>query len=250
MDWLFDLGNTRLKWARGDAVAAAQAFAHLPAGEAGALSPALAPALAAALADGPAPARAVIASVGGPARTEALERLLDGLGVAHARVATAALAGGLAIAYAEPSTLGVDRFLALLAAHRRGPGPWLVASVGTALTADLLHDGRHLGGWIAPSPGLMREALAARVPALAVPGGEARAFASSTADALASGARAAACGALEHAFAEAGARLGQAPTLLLAGGGADAVRAGLRVPSVAAPELVLEGLAAWAALPR
>jgi type III pantothenate kinase len=254
MDWLFDLGNSRLKWAcAADGQAGqARAFAHPGADgqPAGALSAALADALAAALAAGPAPARAVIASVGGPARTAALEARLDALGIARVRVASEAGVGGLALAYAEPATLGVDRFLALLAAHRRGPGPWLVASVGTALTCDLLHAGRHLGGWIAPSPTLMREALVARVPALDVPGGEAVAFAADTAGALASGARAAACGALEHAAAEAADALGAAPTLLLAGGGAEALQAGLRLPARLAPSLVLEGLAAWAALSR
>ena len=89
----------------------------------------------------------------------------------------AATSAGVRIAYAEPSRLGVDRFLALLAAHARGPGPWLLVSAGSALTVDLLDvGGQHIGGVIAPSPEHMRAALAARFPALAYAGGEAHAF--------------------------------------------------------------------------
>src|SRR5690606_20100898 len=52
--------------------------------------------------------------------------------------------GGLRIAYAEPSRLGVDRFLAMLAVHAADTGPALVCGVGTALTIDLLDaDGQH-----------------------------------------------------------------------------------------------------------
>ena len=79
------------------------------------------------------------------------------------RVRTLPEAAGVRIAYAEPSRLGVDRFLALLGAHARGPGPWLLVSAGSALTVDLLDSsGQHRGGVIAPSPEHMRAALAAR----------------------------------------------------------------------------------------
>src|SRR5690606_32409896 len=97
--------------------------------------------------------------------------------------------GRLRIAYREPSRLGVDRFLAMLAAlEGEGQGPWLLVGVGTALAIDALGaDGRHLGGRIAPSPELMRAALHERVPHLPGRGGTPVDFAADSADALASG---------------------------------------------------------------
>lgn len=65
--------------------------------------------------------------------------------------------GHVSNAYAQPHTLGVDRWLGLLAAQNRYPGQSLcLASAGSALTIDYIDEcGRHLGGTIAP--GLARQ---------------------------------------------------------------------------------------------
>ena len=66
-------------------------------------------------------------------------------------------AAGVINGYAEPSRLGVDRWLALLAARQLCPGNLVVVDAGTAITLDLLSgDGRHLGGYILP--GVERQA--------------------------------------------------------------------------------------------
>lgn len=58
---------------------------------------------------------------------------------------------GLHVAYAEPSRLGVDRWLTMLGLWRATRAPFCVASAGTALTFDAVNDaGEHLGGFIAP----------------------------------------------------------------------------------------------------
>jgi type III pantothenate kinase len=235
--WLFDLGNTRLKCAplQDGRVGAVVYVAHdgqaLPTDWMDALPPRF--------------DEAIVASVA-PALTAAL------LGALTARCGrievarTVALLGDVRIAYAEPCRLGVDRFLALLAAHARNAQPWLVVGVGTALTVDLLDaSGAHHGGRIAPSPTLMREALSARAPQLPIDGGAYVEFADDTRDALASGCEGAALALVERSFAAAQARLGMPPALLLHGGGADALRAQLP-DAQCAPDLVLEGLACWA----
>ncbi len=67
---------------------------------------------------------------------------------------------GLRCGYREPTNLGVDRWLALLAAWTDCRGPLLVASAGTALTLDLVDaEGRHLGGYILPGFATMRASL-------------------------------------------------------------------------------------------
>ncbi|UHQ22771.1 type III pantothenate kinase [Lysobacter sp. 5GHs7-4] len=241
--WLFDLGNTRLKCAPLRADGRAGATMSLPHREED-----VAEALAQAL-----PERievAYLASVAAPGLRLAV---LDALTRRCARIAiarTQARLGAVRIAYADPRKLGVDRFLALLGAHARGEGASLICGVGTALTVDLIDaDGRHLGGRIAPSPTLMREALHWRAAQLPEEGGDYVDFAVDTEDALASGCDGAALALIERSLDAAERRLGRRPQLLLHGGGANALRPWL-AQAVSAPKLVLDGLAIWAAVER
>ncbi len=67
------------------------------------------------------------------------------------RLHSLARLGGLVNGYDDPRQLGVDRWLALVAAHDREPGDAIVVDAGSAITVDLLsrRDG-HLGGAILP----------------------------------------------------------------------------------------------------
>lgn len=243
-NWLVDLGNTRLKWASADALERGEthALAHegINAGSLGAAFAAIRPG-----------DHAWIASVASPASTAAVEAALNRCGATVARATTQPACAGVRIAYADPSRLGVDRFLALLAAHARGHGAWLIVGVGTALTIDLLDaDGAHHGGLIAPSPTLMREMLAQRAPHLPVDGGKVVDFASDTTDALASGAILSARALVAHSLRAARRRLDAAPTLLIAGGGAQALCDGWRMHVERVPDLVLRGLRVYAQAAR
>lgn len=236
--WLFDLGNSRLKCALlhdDGSLGEIVALAHEQAEFAQALQQLL-----------PESAEsACLASVASPALTAAVTEVLTRR---FRRISIARSGAGLAgvrIAYAEPARLGVDRFLTLLAAHGRGSGPWLIAGVGTALTIDLLdREGLHRGGRIGPSPRIMREALHAAAAQLPPTGGEYLEFASDTADALASGCEGAALGLIDRSLAQAARTLGEAPALLLHGGGADMLAPHFP-DALRAPALVLEGLALW-----
>ena len=231
-DWLFDLGNTRLKFAPlRDDIVDVQALPHgtstwqagLPRGD-----------------------TAYLASVAAP---DLRVGLLDALSQCFRRIAIARTAHGflgLRTAYADPSKLGVDRFLAMLGARHVVERPALVVGVGTALTIDLVDAaGCHRGGRIAPSPTLMRASLHQRAAQLPETGGNYVEFADDTEAALASGCEGAALALVERSVVHATRLLGQTPSLLLHGGGSDALRghlAGARHE----PALVLRGLAAWA----
>ena len=240
--WLLDLGNTRLKvapWTPEHGVGDVQAWTH------GAAD--FAPLMQRWLAGVQAGDACWLASVAGSELTAAVAEALASRGHPAVRARPRAECAGVRIAYAEPSRLGVDRFLALLAAHARG-GPRLLVSAGSALTVDLIDaEGQHRGGLIAPSPEHMRSALAARFPALAFAGGEASDFAGDTADALASGSMAAAAGLVERSHSRAARLLGAAPTVLLSGGGGARLASALELEVEFAPALVLEGLAVFAA---
>ncbi len=67
------------------------------------------------------------------------------------RVESTASALGVTNAYDQPERLGVDRWLALLAAAELCDGDCMIIDAGSAITLDLLRaDGRHLGGAILP----------------------------------------------------------------------------------------------------
>ena len=232
-DWLFDLGNTRLKAAplRDTDAGAMRALSH----DASTWE-----------ADLPRGGSAYLASV---AANRLRVELIDTLSRRFRRIAIARTVRsfcGLHIAYANPQKLGVDRFLAMLGARRIAGDAVLVVGVGTALTIDLVDAaGQHRGGRIAPSPTLMREALHMRASQLPLSGGDYIEFAGDTEAALASGCEGAALALVERSIAQATQWLGRSPSLLLHGGGSAALQAHLAAARHE-PALVLHGLAAWA----
>lgn len=238
--WLFDLGNTRLKCAPlldgrpGEVIA----LPHREADLAAALEQTLPPRIDAAY----------VASVANEGLRVGLLQALTARARRVSLARTQKAFGDFCIAYAQPHKLGVDRFLAMLAVHARREGPVVLCGVGTALTVDLLDaQGHHLGGRIAPSPTLMREILHERAPHLPVQGGDYAAFARDTEDALASGCEGAALALIESSRDAAQRLLGVPARLIVHGGGADELVA--RLPdAVRVPNLVLEGLAIWAAI--
>lgn len=68
--------------------------------------------------------------------------------------------GGVTNQYADVSRLGIDRWLAMLAAYRRAGGACMIIDSGTAFTLDVVDShGLHLGGYIIPGLKLMRSSL-------------------------------------------------------------------------------------------
>lgn len=68
--------------------------------------------------------------------------------------------GGVTNQYADVTRLGIDRWLAMLAAYRRAGGACMIVDSGTAFTIDVLDaTGLHLGGYIIPGLKLMRNSL-------------------------------------------------------------------------------------------
>ena len=239
--WLIDLGNSRLKCALLDAQGRRGEILAIGHDQPNALPTLLQHVGAAGSND-----ELWLASVASAERTSALTTALQQHGLHVHRIQTQAGFGKLRIAYAEPSHLGVDRFLAMVAACARDDGPWLLVSAGSALTIDLLaKDGLHLGGSIAPMPARMRAALAAGFKQLDLAEGAASDFAADTADAIASGCRGAALGLVERSLRKAREQLGSIPTLLVGGGGASLLVDLEHAPVMHLPALVLDGMAVY-----
>lgn len=243
---LVDIGNTRVKWC------AASESAHLDSVRAVGHAEAGFPAALRAELASRAWRHVWIASVG-PADVLAevarqCAQCLPGAAVHQARSLTTC--GDLRIGYDRPSQLGVDRFLALVAARARWPGERvLLASIGSAVTVDLLErDGAHAGGLIAPSQDSMRRALGGTAAQLAVDAMPSTGvFARDTGTGIANGCALAVTGLVEHCL-RAATPHDEATLLVLSGGGAAELAPRLGSPSQVVPFLVLAGLARYARL--
>lgn len=76
-------------------------------------------------------------------------------------------ANGVVNGYQQPEKLGVDRWLAILAAKAKTPYACVIVDCGSAITVDLVtSQGEHLGGYIAPGLRLMRDALGMKTAAI------------------------------------------------------------------------------------
>jgi type III pantothenate kinase len=204
------------------------------------------------------PQRVLAGNVGGDAVGQALARVVRAYwGVEVEFAVPHADCLGVRVAYAEPARLGVDRWLALLAARGRGSAATLILDAGTAATFDLLlGDGQHLGGLILPGLTMMRDSLLAgtRIPRTG-PEPAAEPWAADTGAAVATGSLHALAALAERLYdrlalrsAAAGDQsAGVPPTLLLTGGDAADLGPLIARPLVLVPDLVLRGLARLAA---
>lgn len=243
--WLFDLGNSRAKAARlvrGEpADVLALDWEH----------PRWVATLRRDLDRWPRPVRVWVASVASAERVAKMRAALAGLEAQRIEwLRTPRRAGGVTNSYARPERLGIDRFLAMLAAHARASEACVVAGCGTALTLDALAaDGTHAEGMIALSPERMLQALHA---ATAIADGNPDAFAGDSNDDTAAALHAgcwASAGALVEWFAARRAAGAPAPRIWLHGGWAAPLAEWLARDGVAASVLdqaVLRGLAVWA----
>ncbi len=237
MNLLIDIGNSRLKWAvdRGGAIDFGDAIAYRQL--------ALVETLRRQWRDLPRPNRIAIASVAAKPILNDVLALAATLwpNLVPLLPQSSAYGFGVGNAYLQPSKLGVDRWLALIAARAHYSGDVCVIDCGTALTVDVLDaDGRHRGGLICPGLATMQSALMANTAALQSDNGQPRpALATATEPAIANGALMAAVGVIE-ATAK---RLAIDHRLVLTGGDAEIIGSALQVDAAVEPLLVLKGLA-------
>lgn len=233
-----DMGNTRSKWrlregqqvlARG--VLASEVF---PAG------------LEVA---GRIPDRILLASVCEEKQTQvAIDALFRHWGREVERARVLAVCAGVHCAYREPARLGVDRWLAVLAAHHgrcAGESGSVVVSCGTALTIDFVRgDGQHEGGYILPGLLMSQQALLRgtgkvrfepAIPSQWTPG-------DSTAAAVQNGSLYQALSVIERARADARQRWHGQAALWLTGGDAPLLQQALQQPLTWVEDLVMDGL--------
>jgi type III pantothenate kinase len=243
---LVDVGNTRLKWRLLDdnADSADGALEHdgLEGSDRARM------ALSEAWHPLGAPQNLVYASVASDTASAALESVARSLfpQISMSRIRSGATLGAISNGYRDPTRLGVDRLIAMVAARALIPtGALLVIGIGTATTVDLINaEHRFIGGNILPGPAMMTRALYYGTAALPMvqlePGGSAD-FATDTQSAISAGVINAQAGAIERLYAlarKSHPKLG----CVIGGGGGRAVAAYLSFQAELADNLVLDGL--------
>jgi type III pantothenate kinase len=236
---LIECGNSRCKWARsgpgGIEYLGAAAYAEL----------ASADALAAAWQSSGSFERVMIATVSAnPVLEAALALLQPQLKAPIRHLIPVQASHGLHLAYEQADKLGVDRWLAMLAAVAGGDGPVCVVDCGTAMTVDVVAaGGEHLGGQIIPGLELMRASLHHGTSLLPKVGGPVSSglLGKDTESCIAAGTLAALAGAVNMVLEEL-AYLG-AIRGIITGGNAHDVLPLLHGQWQLRPHLVLEGMA-------
>ena len=196
------------------------------------------------------PERVLVANVAGPEIATQLVRYVRDRWQVDAEFALPCRScAGMTTRYAMPQKLGVDRWLAALAAYHENRGGVCVVDVGTALTVDVVTaEGEHLGGLIAPGPDLLRTSLTRGTAQLQSEGLSVVAgFADNTRDAISLGCTDAIGGLLQRVAARLECiEPRQSFCWYLTGGAAPLVATLLPVHAVHLPDLVLRGLAVLA----
>ncbi|MDD5462850.1 MAG: type III pantothenate kinase [Methylococcales bacterium] len=236
MNLLIDMGNTRLKWG-------VMLDGRLIPGRALDNSSLNRHELVEAWKAHPIPKRLAIACVSATSLLELVVAVAVELwpNLEIIRVKSQAQAFGVCNAYQQPEKLGVDRWLAIVAARYYYRMPACIVDCGTAITVDLIDiKGHHQGGLISPGLTLMRKSLAEGTEALQVSETDyIFGLANSTGAAIYSGTLSAAVGLIEHVLAKQPDNV----QLILTGGDAGLIGRHLKGKPVIDADLVLRGLA-------
>ncbi len=153
---------------------------------------------------------------------------------------------GVSNGYREPGRLGVDRWLALVAARARGSEAACVVDCGSAVTVDVLDkEGVHLGGLIVPGLEMMKLSLGgcAQISLDGDADTGISLLARDTHNAVRGGTLYATVAFIDRVVADVGSELPPPMRHLITGGDATTMLGLVRHPFEYVPDLVLEGLA-------
>lgn len=156
---------------------------------------------------------------------------------------------GVTNAYEHPKNLGVDRWLAIIAARQHAKTVTCVIDCGTAITIDILTEkGIHQGGLILPGLSIIKQSLAdnTHAPIDRVEENEFTFLAINTHSAVQAGTLYAVTATLEHLITDIQQNFNNQVRFLITGGDAEQLIEFLPQPLTHEPDLVLKGLALYA----
>ena len=241
MRLLVDVGNSAVKWAfaGADDIAGGDRFVHRDLDIAVQLTLAWGSVLR--------PAEVCVVNVAGEAMASALTAWTrQHWSLIPKFFSSGDTACGVTNAYSVSENLGVDRWVALIGAHRQHRSAVCVIDCGSAITLDLLAaSGQHQGGLILPGIEMLKQVLledTAEVKPSAIPT-LVTLLASNTGTGVHSGAVYMVVAAIDRIIGDLTAKQGQDLEVLITGGDACTIVTLLARPAHHDPELVLKGLA-------
>ncbi|MEX2353865.1 MAG: type III pantothenate kinase, partial [Gammaproteobacteria bacterium] len=160
-------------------------------------------------------------------------------------VEVSAESNGVRNGYRDINQLGVDRWLAMIAARDKYNGNLCVVDCGSAVTIDMVDaDGQHQGGYIIPGHYLMQQSLVNNTSRLSVSGvyKPTVALGRSTGECINNGTILAVSCLIEHVIQTAGTRSSSDYKCIITGGGAAEVMALLKIDYSHEPLLVIDGI--------
>lgn len=189
----------------------------------------------------------LISSVMDAERNEQLDIFFkEKMAIAPQFATSKALWKNLKNGYDQPQKLGVDRWLAMIAAFHENNSACIVVDCGTAITVDVIDAaGGHRGGFIAPGFNAMHQALfsATLIPPLPVGESNLSAPGSNTASAIANARLAMLAGLIREAERVLSDSATNTQSLIIATGGDAAQVKKIYPGALMKSELVLDGLA-------
>jgi type III pantothenate kinase len=188
-----------------------------------------------------------IASVGSPDIDNSLLKACHKRwGITASMLQAGSHCAGLTNGYAAPTTLGVDRWAAMIGAYRLIRDAVLVIDCGTACTADFVDQhGIHRGGAIIPGMQMMQDSLSTATARIDVVGPKSSETepGSTTEACIHLGSREAVIGFIERMVQMARIQLGEGVAILITGGGAEILLPDLADEFCYEKELVFLGMA-------
>ncbi len=155
---------------------------------------------------------------------------------------------GVTNSYSEPELLGIDRWLALIAARQHARQATCIIDCGTAITIDIVSQyGIHQGGMILPGLSLMRDSLSNNTEiADTAEISDFKTLAVNTQSAIQAGTLYTISASLERLIDDLTVQFKNRIRFIITGGDAETVLSLLAAPVSHYPDMVLKGLAYYA----
>lgn len=234
MRLLIDIGNTRVKWRLiNQAAVLGGALPHEDIAE-----------LVNETAKHGVPSHVWVSCVGKPEARDQVTKMAQAWGASLIIAKTCAEQHGVQCGYRQPAQMGVDRWLAVIAAYNSLRAPCIVIDAGSAITVDIVgENGCHQGGYIVPGfqkmlNSLYHETSQVKVSALIKPD---TAPGLSTQEAVSNGLYTMVSGVIDRATTWL-AESASAPQFIITGGDAPLLEE-LGIKCIRYENLVLDGLA-------
>ena len=202
-------------------------------------------------ADNDVPLRVIVSNVSGESVASEISKAVSELWQLEVEfIVSSKNCCGLTNSYHIPGQLGVDRWMAMVAAYRMTQDPVIVIDCGTAVTIDLVNEkGLFIGGVI--MPGLMTALQSLKLGTEAIEdtgsiNSDVNPASQSTEDGVIAGVLLGLAGGIERVVREQSLLVDKVPTILISGGDREKIVPYLTMPVALQPELVLEGMRVFA----